>query len=178
MVDVARGLEYEKPELRKIFEDVQRRRPWHELATMSMIQALAPKWGGSLESMFDLARRALAEAPEGSGAHVAIVSAHCESSAVEGTMAYWRVPGVLDDVYEAAAKSIDSAAYVPSIRSNVHHTHFLYAFGRLRQWDRFERELAVVDGRLDRPFTDWSDPLVPYRQMRTELASRGSRSTG
>jgi hypothetical protein len=171
MITMARGLNYDKPALNRLFDEAQRRYPWHEIAVWSMIQGLAPKWSGSLEAMFDLARAAAANAPDGSGAHVALVSAHYESSAEEGSAFYWRVPGVVDDIIEAARHSIYSPAYVPSVRSLQHHNLFLYAFGRVEQWDDFQRELEYVDGRLMAPFSQWADPSAPYGQLRQLMAA-------
>ena len=136
-----------------------------------MIQTLAPKWAGSLPAMFDFAR-STAAAPVGSSAHVALVQAHYEAAAEEGSAMYWRLPGVREDVLAAAARSIDSPSGGPSPASIADHNWFLYTYARLGEWERFRRELPIVGGRLTSPWPLLQDPVAAYFAFRQRAAAR------
>jgi hypothetical protein len=175
-IPMGMGLGYDKPEIMRIWRQIQDRQPWHQGAVYSMVMALAPKWSGSLPRMFDFAR-STAAAPEGSGAHLALVYAHHEACMQEGSNMYWRLPGVREDILGAAERSIESRASVPSPVSLRDHNWFMYAFGRLREWDRFRRELEIVQGRFTTPWSWFNNPVAVYEEIRAEMAAATGRPT-
>jgi hypothetical protein len=172
-LDMARGLQYDKARLLGLFEESQRRAPWHPIAVSSMIQGLAPKWSGTLAEMFDVARSAQA-APTGSSAHVAMVEAHFEAALQTVPELYWRGSGVREDILAAAERSVDSPAYARTPRSLRDHNYFLHAYWQLREHDRWARELGIVQGHLTPPFTTFEDPVASYKLMRKQMS--GPRS--
>jgi len=170
---MARGLQYEKPALWGIFEELRSRSPWHPICFSSMIQGLAPKWWGSWDTMMELAKSTSA-GPEGSSVHVALVEAHREAEIETQSVTFWNRPEVREDILAAAARSIESPLYTPTPRSLRDHNWFLYAFGRLGEAERFDRELAYVQGRLTAPFAISHDPTNTYKELRAEVAFKAA----
>jgi hypothetical protein len=179
-IHMGMGLNYRKPEIMQIWYDIQDRLPWHGWAVGSMIQALAPKWGGSLAAMMDFAH-ATAAAPAGSGAHIGLVKAHFEvvrESDDEGnTEDYWLQPSVREDVIAAAERFNAPAASNATPCPLSDHGWLLYASAAIEEWDLFARELEIVQGRLvGAPWT-WNNNPVRFYQWALDMmrAEKGTR---
>jgi hypothetical protein len=160
---LARGLQYPKPDLLTLFDKVQQRSPGHPVALWSMVQGMAPKWGGSIDAMLSVARQA-ASAELGSSAHVAVVSAHIEAAFQVGS-GHWRQPGVRDEIIAAAQRSIWLPEHLASPMALRDHNYFLWAFWGLAERQPWRAELRVVRGRLTMPFAMYAIPTAPYCQM-------------
>jgi hypothetical protein len=164
LLPVAMGLGWDKATAIQIYQEAQRRRPWHQLVHASMIQVLAPKWGGSLDLMFDFARSTIA-APMGSGAPIAIFNAHIEAATEAGTAEYWKGPAILPEVLAAARRTVWApGAYETPLTLAVHRS-LLYCLVRLDDADDARREFDAVDGRLGHPFTNLQDPVGGYEYL-------------
>ncbi|MGD0605693.1 MAG: hypothetical protein ABSA53_19115 [Streptosporangiaceae bacterium] len=119
-ITVAMGLNLGQAEKRRRFNEAIRRYRWHRGAHVEMIQALAAKWSGSNEEMFEFARSASAQAPDGHSVHVVIPLAHLEKwlnlprESDDGKarqQEYFRGGAVAADILRAADQSIRSPRY-------------------------------------------------------------------
>src|SRR4051794_29699068 len=114
--------------------------------------------------MFEFADFVLKEAPEGSLAHGAVADAHAEGT-IEHQVRYW-TNAKKDQLFEAAAKSIDSPSleaspWVPRVRSA-----FAYCFWLMGERDRARREFEQIDPFVTGPFRFAEDPIKTARQAR------------
>ncbi|HUN37363.1 MAG TPA: DUF4034 domain-containing protein [Trebonia sp.] len=114
---VAMGLSLGQVEVRRRFDEAYRRYPLNGGACVNMIHATARKWGGSHEAMFEFARWASGQAPDGHPVHKVVALAHIEmwldSAKGEAQQGYFRSQAVKDEVMAAAQRSILSPNYAP-----------------------------------------------------------------
>jgi hypothetical protein len=113
-VTVARGLSLGPPEVKRRFEQAHRRQALNGPACTQALQGLARKWGGSHAAMFDFARWASGQAPDGHSAHKLIALAHIEmwlDAEREQRLAYFNAEPVKQEVWAAARRSILSPDY-------------------------------------------------------------------
>ena len=177
MIPVAMGLQWDKATVMQIYQEAQRRRPWHQLVHASMIQALAPKWSGSLQAMMDLAR-STTPAPTGSGALIAVPHAHTEAAAESDSKDYWREPQVVEEILTAAQRTIWAAgAYETPLTLNLHRA-FLYCFIQMGEAEHALREFSAVDGRLGYPFTNMAEPAAAYKNAYVRFSARQATPSG
>jgi hypothetical protein len=89
-----------------LFEEARRLAPAMVAPHIGIVTALAKKWGGSHEQMFEVARRSVADAPGGSAIPAVLPLAHVErwlyfvhwEHDEEASRGYFRKPEVLRDV--------------------------------------------------------------------------------
>ena len=135
LITVANGLELPKEEVLRRFEEVKRRAPGFRPAYVSVITAVAQKWNGSHALMFDIARDATRELPEGSPGRVAIPHAHFLRYQYHGlwekdeakAQAYFKDTKIGDEILQAAEASVLSATFSPNLDSAWPRVDF--AFG-------------------------------------------------
>jgi len=115
MITVAMGKSMGIDEVRRRFAEVERRHPNHAQACQQVLQAVAAKWGGSHELMFEFARSVGVRAPEGSAAHAVIATAHYEFWIAEkaGNMGYFKRPDIRAEIAEAARRCFTSSGDSP-----------------------------------------------------------------
>jgi len=115
----ALGLSLGVAEARRRYDRVAAVDPHHLPAQRTLVEQLYPKWGGSWEEVHAFARDAMRAAPAG-GAHGALVAeAHVEHLTSEVKVyrdrsaagAYLRTPGIRDELYEAARRSIGDPSF-------------------------------------------------------------------
>jgi hypothetical protein len=178
---VALGLSLGQPELHRRFAEVNRRCPWHCGAYRAMSQGGAPKWGGSLGTLFGLARQVMDEAPEGHSVHTFVPTVHFErwvnfSREKEATAAdrqgYFRAPKVAEQVNQAARKSIGPAAYQPGHQAISDRNMFSMAFWLLGDF-RAQLEQIKMTGPVisSVPWGYRSDPIGSYQKAWQEAAA-------
>lgn len=167
MIDCARGLQADDATKLALYDSAQASRPWHPIAHISMIQALAVKWGGSEGVMLDFARRVSRQAPEGSDAHVVIADAHAEGL-LEHKAAY-RTSDIHQELVEAAARSIDSPRYQPSPWTPRVRSAFAWCFAMFNDRDRARRQLELVGPLVAGPFLFSRDPLRVATGIRRDV---------
>jgi hypothetical protein len=178
---VALGLSLGQPELHRRFTEVNRRHPWHSGAYRAMSQGSAPKWGGSLGSLFGLARQVMDEAPEGHSVHSFVPTVHFERwlnfSREQGATAadrqgYFRTAQVRDQIGRAAQKSVNSPAYQPGHRLIGDRTMFSMAFWLLGDY-RAQLEQMELTGPVisSVPWNYRSDPVGSYQKAWQEAAA-------
>jgi len=161
MIPMAKGLQMSKAEVMAIYAEAQQRRPWHQMAHTGMVQALAKKWSGSVEMMLDFARTTR-NSPVGSGAPVALLSAHFEAAAELGEKEYWPRPDVAPDIIWVADQLAASPARDASALSLGAHNLMLYEFNQMHDVGRAMVELPKVRGRLTFPFNYFKSPGSQY----------------
>jgi hypothetical protein len=112
---VARGLSLGQAEVKRRFEQAHSRYPLYGPACTMALQGLARKWGGSHAAMFDFARWAAGQAPDGHSVHKLIALAHIEMwmdfDQAESRRTYFLAEPVKQEVMAAARRSILSPNY-------------------------------------------------------------------
>ena len=147
-----------------------------------MIQALARKWGGSHDTMFEFARSESAQAPDGSSVHRVVALAHLEQwldlpretqDGQRPQRTYFRRHEVAAEVLRAADRSIRSPAYVPSRATPADRNAFAMCFYQMGEY--------LAQSVADEP--DWSAghcysvaryrlPSAAYERARTAALAR------
>lgn len=168
---VVRGLSLGQVEGRRRFDEAHRRDPWNLFACVDMIQVTAKKWGGSHEAMFEFARSASAQAPEGSSAHRVIPLAHIEKwldlrNAAWGNQGYFLQAEVWSEIYAAAAKSIRSPRYRDGLTSWGDRNAFAFCFDLMADVTAAREQLKIIGPRITHPWTMFSDPMARVRRAR------------
>jgi hypothetical protein len=177
---VALGLSLGQSELGRRFTEVNRRYPWHCGAYRAVSQGAAPKWGGSFDTLFGLARRVMDEAPAGHSVHTFVPTVHFERWIYfgwqEGTTAagrerYFRAADVRDQIYQAARKSVGSPGYQPGQQAVSDRNMFSMAFWLLGDY-RAQLEQMRLTGRVisSVPWNYRSDPVGSYQNAWQEAA--------
>jgi hypothetical protein len=166
-----RGLSLGQVEGRLRFEEAHRRDPWNLYACVDMIQLTAQKWGGSHEAMFEFARSASAQAPEGSSTHRVIPLAHIEKwldlrNARLGNHLYFRQAKVRSEIYAAAAKSIQSPRYRDGLPSWADRNAFAFCFDLMRDVTATREQMKIIGSRITYPWTMYPDAFVRVRRAR------------
>ena len=129
------GLQIPKDDILQRFAMVQARDPEFVFAWHGVITAVAKKWGGSHELMFDVARNGDRTLSPGSAARVAIARAHEERRLYysafekdpEAAKAYFKLPEVANELSAAATNSVFSAQHQPSASTRLTQSWFAYA---------------------------------------------------
>jgi hypothetical protein len=132
-----------------------------------MTWALTAKWQGSDAEIFDFVRTELAGAPDGSTVHECVPYAHFNVYQDRGNRDYFREPGVMQEIFDAAARSIDlrrgdRGPWLVRARAN-----FAYVYWVARERERLREELVELDNtvcglwlRLDTPAAYWRGARV------------------
>lgn len=182
----ALGLSLGQAELHRRFTEVSRRYRWHCGAYRAMSQGGGPKWGGSFDILFGLARQVLDEAPEGHSVHTFVPTIHFErwvyfsreKGATEADrQGYFRAAHVRDQINQAARQSVGSPAYQPGHQLISDRNMFSMAFwlmGDYRaQLEQMELTGPVISGV---PWNYLSDPVGSYQKAWKEAAAAAGRN--
>lgn len=148
-INAAMGLTRGQKEIRRRFDEADRRDPLNRTACTCMIQATARKWGGSHEGMFRFAREITERAPEGHSAHKVVALAHIEQWLDLGSdrnrqAVYFFDESVKLQIRSAADRSIRSPHYdrASSVLQYPDRAAFAFCFARMHD---FEAQLAQMD---------------------------------
>jgi hypothetical protein len=106
----ARGLSLGQEEVKRRFEQAHIRNPLHQPACSSALQGFARKWGGSHEAMFQFARWAAGQAPDGHRAHRLIALAHIEMW-LDGEKGEAQQPYFLAEPAQALSRTSSAACH-------------------------------------------------------------------
>jgi hypothetical protein len=171
---VARGLSLGLDEGRRRFDEAHRRDPWNLFACTDMIQLTAKKWSGSHEAMFEFARSASAEAPEGSSVHRVIPLAHVEkwldlrhARAVQEW--YFQQKEVRTEIQLAADKSIRSPDYRDSVSSWTDRNAFAFAFHQMNDVAAAREQIQIIGPRVTHPWTLYPLPMAQVWRARGDV---------
>ena len=184
------GLQLGQPEIRRRFGEVTRRHRGHVAAHSSMVQALAAKWYGSHEEMFEFARSASAQAPEGHSVHRVIAQAHLEKwlnlsrESPDGKArqaAYFSDEPVKNEIRWAADRSIRSPGYTTGRITPGDLNIFAMCFSLMHDFDALLEQMHLI-GPLIHP-SPWNyqgDPGVVYEVARNRAlqATQGGAPAG
>lgn len=147
---VARGLSLGQAEVKRRFEQAHSRQPLYAQACTMALQGLARKWGGSHEAMFQFARWASAQAPEGHSAHKLIALAHIEmwldAEQGEPQRTYFLAESVKQEVMAAARRSILSPNYFRNgtALSWYERNVFAFCFRLMRDYDAQLEQMRLI----------------------------------
>jgi hypothetical protein len=177
LVISARGMEKGIAEIGERLKHAHARRPWHHFAFSQALQGYAKKWGGSHELMFDLARQATG-APDGASAHAVICEAHVErwlymaswDEDDANALKYFIAPAVAEEIRTAATRSVWSPKYERPRLAPYDHNFFTYCFFRAHDWESARRELAAMNGVLNRfPWSYGGKPVDVFGVARERI---------
>lgn len=184
-IRVALGLQLETAEKGRRFVEAVHRHRWHQGAHTNMIQALSAKWSGSNEAMFDFARSASAQAPEGNSVHKVIALAHLERwlnlpreypDGKDRQRAYFSAKPVQEEIRRAADRSIRSASYVTNYFTPADRNVFAMCFSLMHDYDAQLEQMHQIGPLITAiPWQYQGNPGWAYEQARSRalLATRG-----
>jgi hypothetical protein len=176
-IRIALGLQLGPAEKRKRFTEAIRRFRWHRTAHALMIQATADKWGGSEREMFEFARWASSQAPEGSDIHVTIPLAHLEqwlslpAKSADGQPVqsrYFRDGQVRAEIWRAADRSVRSPHYQPGRYTPIDRNAFAMCFYLMRDYQAQLDQMGLIGPLVTAsPWQYQGDPGFAYERART-----------
>jgi hypothetical protein len=149
-VTIARGLSLGPAEVRRRFEQAHSRHPLYSPACIQALQGLARKWGGSHEAMFEFARWASGQAPDGHSAHKLIALAHIEmwldAERGEPQQTYFLAEPVKQEVMAAARRSVLSPNYSRngSVLSWLERNLFAFCFRLMRDFGAQLEQMRLI----------------------------------
>jgi hypothetical protein len=149
LIGLAKTRQRGQAEVRQRFEALIAVAPMHANGHSSMLDALAPKWGGSTEAMLAFARERAAEGP-GTTLPALIAEAHLEEflrRSPDGTE-YMEQPEVGDELVHAAEQSIWHPQFAPAGGSVMLLNRFAYAFSLADRFAEAERCFERIGDRL------------------------------
>jgi len=166
----AMGLSLGQPEIRRRFGEAERRHHLNGAASYGMVQALARKWFGSHEEMFEFARRVSAQAPDGHSGHKMIALAHLEQwfdLPRESQVTYFQAEPVKAEIRAAADRSVRSPRYAGGLLAPTDWNVFAMCF-KLTHDYAAQLELMRLIGPLitPHPWRYQGDPGRAYERAR------------
>lgn len=179
---VAMGLSLGQAEIRRRFAEVVRRCRWHQAAHAVMVSALAKKWAGSHEEMFEFARSVSAQAPAGHPVHKVVAMAHIErwlymsresDDWKERQRAYFRQDPVKNEIRQAADRSVCSPYYRPGRLTPGDRNIFAMCFWQAGDYPAQLEQMRLI-GSLNQKFP-WSylgKPGQAYERARIKALER------
>lgn len=186
LLAVARGRQLGVEAARSCFDQAQDREPWEPNTCLAMIQNLAPKWGGTDDSMFEFAREVTASAPASSPAHGVVPMAYLEllvqrmrTLPEAEALAPGEGPDAHDELLAAAERSIFDPGYVTDAQGLRTADIFLLA-SYLGGHDLLsQRTIELMAGRYgEHPFDYFGDSGRMHRKVEILTARRlGLRRT-
>ena len=175
---VAMGLSLGQQEIRRRDAEAERRDHLNLNACIAMVQAIARKWAGSHEEMFEFARSVSAQAPEGHSTHKVIALAHLErwlDLPKESRPGYFRDEEVKTEVRRAADLSIGSARYGEGLFDPVDRNPFAMCFYLMRDYPaQLEQMRLIGPNATDAPWHYLGKAGRAYARARHEAL----RATG
>lgn len=167
-VITARGLQLSKEEVRQRADEALRRDPLCWGANRMLLVALCRKWSGSHEAMFEVARRASTQAPDGHLAHGLIAQAHIERWLWASGFAtekkddpewfgnagkYFADPAVRAELLAAYGKSLGSPRWRETKLAPHARNDFAWCFLQMGDTARAKVELERLGSKLTK--TPW-----------------------
>lgn len=156
MLHIARGLQWRLEDVRQLFREATRCDPRSMSAHRHYLLACTKKWGGSHELMFQVAREASANAPEGDLLHLLILLAHSErwlrfdmDGDPAGAEAYLKRADVREEVVRAYEASLGSPHHKPRRETIFARHDAAYWFWLVRDKARLAREIELIGDRID-----------------------------
>jgi hypothetical protein len=166
---VAMGLGASVTDLFWLYGKVRERDPWHPDAAPAMTTALAKKWRGSDEEMFEFVRKVPAIAPDGEPVHWCVAQAHHHIYLDRRSRDYFAEPGVVDEIVAAAAKSIDLLRGDRDPWLLYARAGFALVYLLARQVDRAREEIVELDNVVTGPWLTFDEPAAYWRGARVEV---------
>ncbi len=180
MLTVCLGLEKEGGEMEKWFQRAMLARPGHFPALTAKLQFLTPRWGGSPEALHAFGLQCLNEQAWGDTAPWILFKAHSEIAKFVGEdgpeggysarwLAYWRRPGVWDEVRQAVD---EMRRRRPDAGDEL---NFVYATQARRcgMWDEFTRIAPGLPAPLQKRLAGTNS----FERVLNDAQSRASTAT-
>lgn len=152
MVTIARGLHLSHEVAWEHFQKAVDRAPHHVPAHAAMLELLSPTWGGSLDSMFAFARKAVASAPEGNEIWMLLLLAHLErwhfAYVMEGDEATAKAwvgdPAVQQEVLHGYGRSLLSEWHVRGRYTPQRRNEAAFWFYLSGETSRLRHEMTLI----------------------------------
>ncbi|MEU3729819.1 hypothetical protein AB0E81_10490 [Streptomyces sp. NPDC033538] len=168
----ALGLGYSHEDMRRVWDEVTDRDPYHYRAHSAALQYWCAKWRGSEELATSFAREAAVNAPLGSLLTALPLVAWYEHRDDDAQTADFRAPQVVALV-DAALADVEAAPSDHPDTSAIRHL-LAYFLTRQGRYDAALEQFRLVDGCVDAlPWRYWDDPASVYCLWRNK-ALRGS----
>lgn len=172
-VTVARGLSLGQAELKRRFDEAHRRQPLYGPACTQALQGIARKWGGSHAAMFEFARWASGQAPEGHSVHKLIALAHIEmwmdAERGEAQQKYFHAEPVKQEIMAAARRSVLSPDYARNgtVLSWLERNLFAFCFRHMRDFGAQLEQMRLIGPYVtSEPWHYQGAPGVQYEKHR------------
>lgn len=176
-IEAAMALRLGQNEVRRRFVEMGKRHRWHQAGNAAAIQALAPRWGGSDQGMFQFARWVDGTAPEGNGVHAVIALAHLEqwldlsAEAAAGRdrqRTYFFAEPVKKEVRRAADRSIWSPSYQPGRLTSGDRNIFAMCFWLMHDYDAQLEQMRLIGPLIQEyPWQFQGEPGWAYERARS-----------
>lgn len=153
----ARGLELGQAEARRRFDQLGHAVPSLYAAEAHLVQQLCPKWGGSLDKMHAFTKERAAASTPGSLSPLSIVEGHIEHwiELEKGAGAgYFAQPGVREEIYDAAERSVRHPDFRPGYCWIVAHNVFAFVFSLMKDYQAAASHFEIVHNLIATPY--WS----------------------
>lgn len=161
------------------WEEIAERSPRSELGALAYTNYVSPRWNGSAELMWKFVHGLLEGEPEGSPRWGLVADAHFEQWVAESmerdphARSYWQQPEVQQEINEAYARYLGSAARMSSPLEPKHRGDFAVAFYLTGARDALKRELAQIGPGIQRtPWGFLGQPVGVYQEVRGSVGLR------
>lgn len=169
------GLQVSKDEILTRFAAMHERDANHINGWLAVTSAMAKKWGGSHQAMFDVAHQGDRDLPSGSVGRVGLVRAHEErrlylahwENDALGARSYFKRPDVAHEVSAAALNSVLSPEHRHGASTRLAQSWFAYALALVGDAVPSERRRAAT------LFTELGDTGIPSQPWLTCYGSSG-----
>jgi hypothetical protein len=144
---VAMGLSLGQPEIRRRFGEAERRHHLNGAANYALVQALARKWFGSHEEMFEFARWVSAQAPDGHSGHKMTALAHLEQwldLPRESQPSYFLAEPVKAEIRAAADRSVRSPSYAAGLLAPTDRNVFAMCFRLMHDYGAQLEQMRLI----------------------------------
>ncbi len=138
-----------------------------------MVQQLCPKWSGSWDALFPFARDCARSAPPGAVNAAVLVEAHVERS-YDADGGYFRRDEVRNEIYEAAARSVNHPDFRPVYGWVYAHNLFAYVFSVMDDYRSAAQSFRAIGNRMARVvWSGYADPVAEFRKVRDTALRKG-----
>jgi hypothetical protein len=176
MIRTAIGLQLDKDEIRRRFDETIRRAPRHRQAHTARMQSLCAKWYGSNEEMWNFVRTSTAGIEPGSPLHVLTAEAQIEmwfTTSKDGTVSadFFRDPAVQRSLRCAAEAAFDPRGFKPCIDSIRTRNYFAFCSWKAGLHREAATQFAAIGNWVtESPWCFVGQPAAMFTRAQSECS--------
>lgn len=177
LIRTAIGLQLDKDEIGRRFNESIRRAPQHRQAHTARMQSLCQKWYGSNAEMWDFVRTSTAGIEPGSPLHVLTAEAHIEtwfaSANEEGLVPadFFREPAIQRSLRAAAEAAFDPRGFKPGIDSLRNRNYFAFCFWKAGMHREAATQFAAIGNWVtESPWCFVGQPAAMFARAQSECS--------